>query len=69
MQVKSTNPNTVKYLLDVLTAHSKTQIFFNKNQLASHLLKFREAATKTKLADKVSYSQPTFLASQLSIVG
>ena len=61
--------NIAKVLLLLLAANSETQIFSSKTQLASHLLQFRAAATKTRLADKVSCSQPPFSTSQLSIVG
>ena len=47
----------------------KHQIFSSKTQPASHLLQFRAAAIKTRLADEVSRSQPPFFTSQLSIVG
>ena len=43
------------------------KFFSSKPQLASHLLQFRAAATKNRLAD--SCSQPPFLTSQLWIVG
>ena len=61
--------NIVKILLLVLDADSETQVFSSKTQLASHLMQFRAAATKTRLADEVSCSQPPFVTSQLSIVG
>ena len=41
-------------------------IFASKAQLASHLLQFRAAATKTRLADKGNGSQPTY--SQVSFL-
>ena len=53
--------NIVKILLLVLDADSETQVFSSKTQLASHLLQLRAAATKTRLADEVSCSQPPFL--------
>ena len=63
-----TNPiNAAKCLFQVLESSSETAIFSSKTQLASHLLQFRAAATKTRLTDKFSYSQPTFFTSQLLI--
>ena len=43
--------NIVKILLLAPDADSETLIFTRKTQLASYLLQFRAAATKTRLAD------------------
>ena len=53
----------------ILAANPEPTVFSIKTWLASHLLQIKAAATTTRLADKASYSQPTFLISQLSIVG
>ena len=53
--------NIAKFLLLVQDTNSETQIFSSKTHLASQLLQFRAAATKTKLAKKSHLLPATFI--------